>query len=203
MMRRLLATWIGVVVIVLLTSTSAIANDDHRSRVCHLTGNGSFHLITVDGHAVDAHLAHGDILPGSALPGGAGATLGRDCAIEDARPTVVASLTGSGITRTDDGDQTLIIDAYALSDGSVVGNYYTQVGTGAAASGSVSAFVWDGTHVEVCGSAFALGIDTIADLSLDDPSVVDCAVGSVYAGPYSASPAGLEGGIDFVLNVYL
>ena len=84
MMRALVATWIGVVVVVLLTSTGAIAGDDHGSRVCHLTGGGSFHLITVDGHGVDAHLAHGDILPGSAIPGGAGATLGRDCAIEDA-----------------------------------------------------------------------------------------------------------------------
>jgi hypothetical protein len=203
MVRRLLATWIGVAVVVAFTATSAIANDDRTSHVCHVTGNGSFHLITVDGHAVDAHLAHGDTLPGTAFPGGDGATLGPDCAIEDARPTVVAALTGSGITRTNDGELTVIIDAYALSDGSVVGNYYSQVGSQAAMSGPVSAFVWEGPNVEVCGSAFALGIDTIADLSIDDPSVVDCADGRIYTGPYAASAAGLEGGIDFVLNVYL
>ena len=36
--------------------------------VCHRTGNGSFHLITVAAQAVPAHRAHGDALPGEHMP---------------------------------------------------------------------------------------------------------------------------------------
>ena len=37
--------------------------------VCHVTGNGSFHLINVNGNALSAHLAHGDAQPGDPVPG--------------------------------------------------------------------------------------------------------------------------------------
>ena len=38
-------------------------------QMCHVTGNGSFHLISVDGHAEPAHRAHGDGRPGESVPG--------------------------------------------------------------------------------------------------------------------------------------
>jgi LPXTG-motif cell wall-anchored protein len=34
--------------------------------VCHVLGNGLFHLLTFDHHALEAHLAHGDIYPAPA-----------------------------------------------------------------------------------------------------------------------------------------
>ena len=201
MLRRLLAMAIVAIVIVGSSVTGASASD-HRTPVCHQRGNGDYHLIEIDEHALDAHLGHGDARPGTTLPGTA-SSLGNDCAIEEAHPAIVASLTGSGVTRTSEGIVTLILDAYALSDGTVVGTYYAQVDAGDPVSGPVTAFVWEDARAEVCGTTFALGIDTIADLSIDDPSIVDCTDGTVHAGPYSADPAGLEGGVDFVLNVYL
>ena len=36
------------------------AND---TAACHLEGNGTFHLIHINAHALDAHLKHGDVLP--------------------------------------------------------------------------------------------------------------------------------------------
>ena len=35
----------------------------HRVTICHVDGQGRYHKITVDRHAVPAHLAHGDKLP--------------------------------------------------------------------------------------------------------------------------------------------
>ncbi len=43
-------------------------NPDHvKVTICHRTGNGGSHEITVDSHAVPAHLAHGDAI-GSCNP---------------------------------------------------------------------------------------------------------------------------------------
>ena len=36
------------------------ADDDHKIKVCHVTGNGTAHVIDIDKHALPAHLAHGD-----------------------------------------------------------------------------------------------------------------------------------------------
>jgi hypothetical protein len=43
--------------------TSPGNSGEHKTTVCHREGNGSFHLITVDNHAVPAHMKHGDVLP--------------------------------------------------------------------------------------------------------------------------------------------
>ena len=37
--------------------------------VCHRRGNGSFHLINVNGNALAAHIGHGDGQPGDLVPG--------------------------------------------------------------------------------------------------------------------------------------
>lgn len=36
--------------------------------ICHIQGNGEFHLINVSGNAQPAHMAHGDGLPGEDHP---------------------------------------------------------------------------------------------------------------------------------------
>jgi hypothetical protein len=40
----------------------AAANQNEKVTICHRTGNGSSHPITVSIHAVPAHLAHGDVI---------------------------------------------------------------------------------------------------------------------------------------------
>lgn len=86
--------------------------------VCHLEGNGSFHLITVDNEAVfNAHLAHGDVLPeNGACPGTTGG--GGDGEPGAVPEPLTILLFGTGLAgvgyatrrwrkngKTDDGDQ--------------------------------------------------------------------------------------------------
>lgn len=46
---------------------------------CHRTGNGSFHLITIDLHGLPAHIAHGDGQPGDPVPNMSGFVFGPNC----------------------------------------------------------------------------------------------------------------------------
>ncbi len=41
------------------------ANGANTAAVCHLEGNGTYHLVNVNPNALDAHLGHGDVLPRS------------------------------------------------------------------------------------------------------------------------------------------
>lgn len=58
--------------------------DDGGPKVtlCHKTGNGSFHLITVSVNAEPAHRQHGDGKPGEAVPGQPGKIFGPTCSIQ-------------------------------------------------------------------------------------------------------------------------
>jgi hypothetical protein len=47
---------------------------------CHKTGQGTFHLISIDISAVPDHVAHGDGSPGDAVPNMTGFIFGADCA---------------------------------------------------------------------------------------------------------------------------
>lgn len=54
--------------------------------ICHIQGNGDYHLINVSGNAQPAHMAHGDGLPETAVPGGEGTILDASCAIAETTP---------------------------------------------------------------------------------------------------------------------
>ena len=56
---------------------SAERADD--TAVCHIEGNGTFHLIHINANALDAHLKHGDVLPhdGNVCPEPITTTAGR------------------------------------------------------------------------------------------------------------------------------
>lgn len=58
--------------------------DDEEPKVtlCHRTGNGSFHLITVGAPAEPAHMAHGDGKPGGPVPNQPGRIFGPTCSIQ-------------------------------------------------------------------------------------------------------------------------
>jgi hypothetical protein len=62
--RRLLATaLLPAIVLVAAGTASAFGSPQGKQDVCHLTGNGSYHLINVSGNALPALLRHGDVLP--------------------------------------------------------------------------------------------------------------------------------------------
>lgn len=50
-----------------------------KVQVCHKTGNGSFHLITIDMNALAAHTSHGDGKPGDPVPNNPGFIFGPNC----------------------------------------------------------------------------------------------------------------------------
>jgi hypothetical protein len=62
--KRLFLTLLFPALLLVVLATGAIAGGNNQKvTLCHLTGNGSFHQITVSVHAMPAHLRHGDVLP--------------------------------------------------------------------------------------------------------------------------------------------
>lgn len=62
-----------------------VTPDDEQGpkvELCHKTGNGSYHLISVSVSAEPAHRAHGDAKVGEAVPGQAGKTFGASCSVQ-------------------------------------------------------------------------------------------------------------------------
>jgi hypothetical protein len=58
-LRLFLVTLLVPAVMLVALASSAIAGE--KETLCHLTGNGSSHQITVSVNAVPAHLRHGDV----------------------------------------------------------------------------------------------------------------------------------------------
>lgn len=57
---------------------------------CHRTGQGTFHLISIDINGLPAHLAHGDGQPGDPVPNMSGFIFGPNCTPTTAPPTELA-----------------------------------------------------------------------------------------------------------------
>ncbi len=57
--------------------------------VCHVEGNGSYHMINISENALQAHLNHGDGLPGDVV---GNMILGEDCSLEPKPILVVSSV---------------------------------------------------------------------------------------------------------------
>ena len=63
-LKRLFLTLLFPAILLVVLATGAIAGgNNEKVTLCHRTGNGSFHQITVSVHAMPAHLRHGDVLP--------------------------------------------------------------------------------------------------------------------------------------------
>ena len=54
--------------------------------VCHIEGNGSYHLINISENAFAKHVDHGDGSPGDVVPGMDGFVFGENCVTELAGP---------------------------------------------------------------------------------------------------------------------
>lgn len=62
-LRRLLVTLFFPALLLVVLATGAIAGGNNdKQTVCHRTGNGEVHQITVSVNAVPAHLRQGDVL---------------------------------------------------------------------------------------------------------------------------------------------
>jgi hypothetical protein len=62
-MRRLLLTLFFPALLLIVLATGAIAGGNNQKQtVCHITGNGTYHQITISVNAVPAHMRHGDVL---------------------------------------------------------------------------------------------------------------------------------------------
>jgi hypothetical protein len=61
-MKQTLALAVGAAAIIAITfgAVNLRADNDHKTKVCHVTGNGTNHVIEIDNHAVQTHLNHGD-----------------------------------------------------------------------------------------------------------------------------------------------
>lgn len=107
--------------------------------VCHIRGDGNYHLTSVGERAKDAHLRHGDGLPGDVVPGfgsfvgdstmtdtgfgqvnldfeGGGASFGPDCGIGPA----TGSVSWDRVTGSIESWSGPIIDVAFLGDGETV-----------------------------------------------------------------------------------
>lgn len=91
-----------VAVGVLLSATAAAGPAAPRD-VCHVNGQGVFHVVTVNGNAVKAHLDHGDAVPATWWVDADGDGYGDDAAPTDACPQDGYVARG-GDCNDDDGD---------------------------------------------------------------------------------------------------
>jgi hypothetical protein len=86
---------VTVLAITIATSTdfTAASNTapEEKVQVCHKTGNGSFHLISISINAESAHIAHGDGEPGDPVPNMTGFIFGDNCTPTTAPPADLAT----------------------------------------------------------------------------------------------------------------
>jgi hypothetical protein len=79
-LKRLTIT-LAAVLAFAVASQAALAQQapPPKVAVCHVTGNGTFHLIVISTNALDAHLNHGDGEPGGPVPNLPGFIFGDNC----------------------------------------------------------------------------------------------------------------------------
>jgi hypothetical protein len=61
--RLLVGSLIPASVLAAASAATVMGAPQGKVDVCHLTGNGSYHMINVSANALPAHLRHGDVLP--------------------------------------------------------------------------------------------------------------------------------------------
>jgi hypothetical protein len=79
-----------------LVPIGSVAAADKKVDVCHVNGQGLYHLINVSVNALPAHLAHGDGLPGAPVAGNPGKNFTADCSVVEVRTLVDTVTVPSG-----------------------------------------------------------------------------------------------------------
>ena len=88
----LLVTVLGITIAMSTDFTAASTTvPEQKVQVCHKTGNGSFHLISISINAESAHIVHGDGQPGDPVPNMAGFIFGDNCTPTTAPPAGLAT----------------------------------------------------------------------------------------------------------------
>lgn len=80
---------VGVIIGLLLAMSIPAAAGGTKVDVCHIEGNGDFHLININENAYQTHVDHGDASPGEPVPGMPGMKFGDDCIPQDIQPVLV------------------------------------------------------------------------------------------------------------------
>ncbi|MGN6574086.1 MAG: LPXTG cell wall anchor domain-containing protein, partial [Nocardioides sp.] len=102
--------------------------------VCHLLGNGGYHLLTMDDNALSAHLRHGDVYPDAdgACPAGTTENRGTTAPSEDLEETT---------TSQDDTEETsTVTDETTVDDETTTGTTTTDESRTGAVVAGVEAF---------------------------------------------------------------
>src|ERR1044072_107731 len=87
----LLVTVLAITIAMSTDFTAASSSaPEEKVQVCHKTGNGSFHLISISINAESAQTAHGDGRPGDPVPNMAGFIFGDNCTPTTAPPADLA-----------------------------------------------------------------------------------------------------------------
>lgn len=85
--KRLLITTLSLAVAMVsfisfgVMYTSAKPSPENKVDVCHIEGNGSYHLINVSKNALQAHLDHGDALLTNSITNGDEVIFNSDCSV--------------------------------------------------------------------------------------------------------------------------
>ncbi len=85
---KYLRIFIIVALLLGLVPMGSVAAADRKVDVCHINGQGLYHLINVSVNALPAHLAHGDGIPGAPVPGNPGKKFTADCSVVDVKTLV-------------------------------------------------------------------------------------------------------------------
>jgi len=114
---------------------SAVWKGPAKVDVCHVKGNGSYHLINVSEKALPAHLAHGDGQVGGEVPDMGGYVFGEDCTPEEVvEPNRYQNTLGFNPTGW--AGWSCPLTEYAVGAGVLVGTADTYLwGPGASAGG--------------------------------------------------------------------
>lgn len=167
--------------------------------VCHMEGNGSFHLINVSENALPAHLAHGDGLPGQAVPEREHYVFGDDCGTEFV-PFLLATVdvSGQSNTPTTNGPTLENEVEYELR---VTGTYSYGPGLADAQCSFRPVSIPFGTGDWVNGDAL-IGHENWLEVNYADGSAIDWSPGTCDdAGhAYTASVTGDGSAINFLIQ---
>jgi hypothetical protein len=77
-MKQVFALAVGVAIMFGMTYDARSLSANDKIKICHRTGNGSAHVLSISWHAVPAHLNHGD-----SLDAAQGLEKGDDCVITE------------------------------------------------------------------------------------------------------------------------
>ena len=67
-------------------NAEALYAGQNKIDVCHMEGNGTYHLINIAEAAFQSHIDHGDASPGDIVPGGTQFSFADDCTLIPACP---------------------------------------------------------------------------------------------------------------------